>query len=140
MSGRGFTTYAGRALTVLSVLFLLLDAGMKVAGARVSVDATVALGFEEAHVRTLGAILLVATLLYAFPGTSIFGAILITGYLGGAIAVHLQHHSPLASHVLSGVYLGLFVWGGLYLRSAELRSLVPIVRVPTTAPRAVLEH
>ncbi|MDB6091524.1 MAG: hypothetical protein JWN85_4308 [Gammaproteobacteria bacterium] len=133
MSKRDFKTYAGRALTMLSVLFLLMDAGMKVAGARVSVDATVALGFEAAHARVMGTILLVATLLYAFPRTSILGAILITGYLGGAVAVHLQHHNPLASHVLSGVYVGLFVWGGLYLR-----SLVPIVCVPATGPRAVL--
>jgi hypothetical protein len=137
MCRRDLETYAGRALT-MSVLFLLMDAGMKVAGARVSVDATVALGFEAAHARVMGAILLVATLLYAFPRTSIFGAILITGYLGGAVAVHLQHHNPLASHVLFGVYVGLFVWGGLYLRSTELRSLVPIVRVPATGPRAVL--
>jgi hypothetical protein len=134
MSKRAFRAYAGWVLTLLAVLFLLMDATMKVAGARVSVDATVALGFAQAHVRVLGTILLVAVLLYALPRTSVFGAILITGYLGGTVAVHLQHRDPLASHVLFGVYLGLFVWSGLYLRSAELRSLVPIMRVPTTTP------
>lgn len=129
--------YAGWTLTVLVVLFLLMDAGMKVAGARVSVDATVALGFAENHARVLGVILLIATLLYVVPRTSILGAILITAYLGGAVAIHLQHRDPLASHILFGVYSGLFVWGGLYLRSPALRSLVPIVRATPITPPGV---
>jgi DoxX-like family len=121
---------AGIALTVLAALFLLMDAGMKVIGATVSVDATVALGFGVEHVRLLGVILLFATLLYAWPRTSILGAILITGYLGGTVAIHLQHHNPLLSHVFFGVYVGVVVWLGLYLRSPALRSLVPVVRAP----------
>ena len=120
--------YTGWTMTVLAILFLLLDAGMKVAGARASVDATAELGFGADQVRLLGVILLIVTLLYALPATSIFGAILVTAYLGGAIAVHLQHRSPLASHVLFGVYVGLFVWLGAYLRTPALRSLVPILR------------
>ncbi len=120
--------WTGYVLSALAVLFLLMDAGMKVAGARVSVEATAGLGFDPALVTTLGAILLVATLLYAFPRTALLGAILVTGYLGGAIAVQLQHKAPLFSHVLFGVYLGLFVWGGLFLRSPALRGLIPLMR------------
>jgi hypothetical protein len=71
---------------------------------------------------------LVCTLLYAFPRTSVLGAILLTGYLGGAIYVHVRAGSPLFSHTLFGVYLGLLVWAGLYLRDATLRTLIPLRR------------
>ena len=66
------------------------------------------------------------TALYAFPQTSVLGAILLTGYLGGGVATHVRIGSPLFSHVLFGVYLGLFVWGGLWLRDARIRSLIPL--------------
>jgi hypothetical protein len=123
---RGNTTlWLGWGLTVLTALFLLMDAGMKVAGARASIDATLALGFNAETTRILGAILLGGTLLYLYPRTSLLGAILVTGYLGGAIAVQLQHKSPVFSHVLFGLYLGLFLWGGIFLRSPTLRSLLP---------------
>ena len=119
------TLWMGWGLTVLTALFLLMDAGMKVAGARVSIDATVALGFSADTTRVLGAILLACTLLYLYPRTSLLGAVLVTGYLGGAIAVQLQHRNPLFSNVLFGVYVGLFLWGGIFFRSATLRSLIP---------------
>lgn len=120
--------WTGYVLTGISVLFLLMDAGMKLAEARPAVEATAQLGFDPSLVRTLGAVLLVCTLLYAFPATSVLGAVLLTAYLGGAIAIHVQHKSPLFTHVLFGVYLGLFVWGGLFLRMASLRTLLPIAR------------
>lgn len=119
------TLWTGWAFTLLTVLFLLMDAGMKLAGARASIDATGALGFAGETTRILGFILLACTLLYLYPRTSVLGAVLLTGYLGGAIAVHLQHKSPLFSHVLFGFYLGLFLWGGAFLRSPTLRNVFP---------------
>jgi hypothetical protein len=120
--------YVGWALSIFAILFLLMDAGMKVAGANVSVEATTALGFDKSQVRLLGAILLICTLLYAVPQTAPLGALLITAYLGGAIAVNLQHHNPLASHTLFGVYIALFVWGGLFFRMPAVKALLPLVR------------
>lgn len=119
------TLWVGWGLTVLTALFLLMDAGMKVAGARASIDATGALGFDAETTRKLGYILLVCTLLYLYPRTSVLGAVLVTAYLGGAIAVKLQHKSPLFSHVLFGVYVGVFLWGGVFFRSPTLRSVLP---------------
>jgi hypothetical protein len=119
------TLWLGWVLTVLTALFLLMDAGMKVAGARASLDATGALGFDAETTRILGAILLAATLLYLYPRTALLGAVLVTGYLGGAIAAQLQHKSPMFSHVLFGLYVGLFLWGGIFFRSPTLRNLLP---------------
>jgi hypothetical protein len=81
-------------------------------------------------IRTLGTLLLVPTLLYTWPRTALLGAILVTGYLGGAIATHLRIGSPLLTHTLFGVYLALMVWGGLWLRSPRLRALLPLVSTP----------
>ncbi|MFX8573757.1 DoxX family protein, partial [Acinetobacter baumannii] len=74
---------------------------------------------------TLGVLTLAGTLLYAYPRTSVLGAILLTGYLGGAIYVHVRAGSPLFSHTLFGVYLGILLWGGLYLRDERLRLIFP---------------
>jgi hypothetical protein len=74
--------------------------------------------------RGLGVLSLLCTLLYAIPRTSVIGAILLTGLLGGAIATHLRAQSPVFSHLLFGVYIGAMVWGGLYLRNARLRALL----------------
>jgi hypothetical protein len=71
-------------------------------------------------------LLLVCTLLYAAPQTAVLGAILLTGYLGGAVATHVRVGDPLFSHILFGVYVGVFLWLGLYLRDARLRALVPL--------------
>jgi hypothetical protein len=117
--------WIGYGLTGLSTLFLLMDAGMKIVSAKPSIDATVGLGFQEGQVPILGTILLVATALYAFPRTTLLGAILVTGYLGGAIAIKYRQGAPLFSDVLFGVYVGVMVWGGLWLRSTALRQLVP---------------
>ena len=75
--------------------------------------------------RILAVLTLVCTVLYAYPRTSVLGAILLTGYLGGAMATHFRAGSPLFSHLLFGLYLGLMVWGGLYLRDERLRALIP---------------
>ena len=76
----------------------------------------------------LGVTLLICTVLYVIPQTAVFGAVLLTAYLGGAVATHVRIGSPLFSHVLFGVYLGLFVWGGLWLREPRLRALFPLRR------------
>jgi hypothetical protein len=104
---------------------MLLDAGMKLARARVSVEATIGLGYPETMVFGLGALLLISTLLYALPQTSVLGAIVLTGYLGGAVASNLRIGTPLFSNVLFPVYVAVMVWGGLYLREPRLRALVP---------------
>jgi hypothetical protein len=75
--------------------------------------------------RTLGVLTLLCTALYAWPRTAVLGAILLTGYMGGAMATHLRVGSPLFSHLLFGFYLGLMIWGGLWLREPRLRALIP---------------
>jgi DoxX-like family len=84
------------------------------------------LGIPIALDFTIGALLLLCTLLYAVPATSVLGAILLTGYLGGAVMSHLRAGDPLFSHVLPPTYLGIFLWLGLYLRDPRLRVLIPL--------------
>src|SRR5262249_128694 len=121
------SVWVGRVLSALVVLFMLMDAGMKFAYLPIVTETTGALGWpvDEPHIRGLATVLLVSTALYAYPRTAILGAILLTGYLGGAVATHVRIGSPLFSHVLFGVYLGAMAWGGLYLRDARLRALFP---------------
>jgi hypothetical protein len=83
-------------------------------------------GIPADFARPLGIVALVCTALYAVPSTSVFGAILLTGFLGGAIATHLHGADPLMPHVLMALVIGLFVWGGLWLRNPRLRALVPL--------------
>jgi Na+-transporting methylmalonyl-CoA/oxaloacetate decarboxylase gamma subunit len=120
-----FGTGLGWVMSVLAILFLLMDAIMKFVQPPVVISTTRALGWpaDSRTLTLLGAILLVSTLLYALPRTALLGAILLTGYLGGAVATHARIYSPLLSHTLFGVYLGIFVWGGLWLRYPALRSL-----------------
>lgn len=112
----------------LVVLFLVLDGAIKLVPIAPVTETLAALGYptDIALARGLGVLTLACTALYAFPRTSILGAILLTGYLGGAIATHLRVGSPLFSHLLFGVYLGLMVWGGLYLRDPRIRRLIPL--------------
>jgi hypothetical protein len=83
---------------------------------------------DSATIYLLGALLLGSTLLYAVPRTALLGAILLTGYLGGAVATHVRIGSPLFSHILFGVYIGILVWGGLWLRDPRVRALMPLRR------------
>src|SRR3954468_16175212 len=108
--------WTGRLLSALAAFFLLMDAVMKVVRARVSVQGTVELGYPESVVVGIGLVLLVCTLLYIIPRTAVLGAILLTGYLGGAVATQVRLGNPLFTHVLFAVYLGVVVWGGLFLR------------------------
>jgi hypothetical protein len=124
-SGRGRTI--GWVLSGLAIAFLLMDATMKLLALPVVLETSGPLGFPGAAMaRGLGVLLLVCTLLYAAPQTAVLGAILLTGYLGGAVATHVRVGDPLFSYVLFGVYVGVFLWLGLYLRDARLRALVPL--------------
>jgi len=115
--------WAGRILSALPVLFLLLDGVMKVVKPAFVVEATVQLGYPESVIVALGVVLVACTILYLIPRTAVLGAILLTGYLGGAVATHVRVGGPLFS-ILMPVILGAMLWGGLYLRDERVRSLV----------------
>ena len=117
----------GWTFSGLAIAFLLMDAVMKLLALPVVLETQAPLGFAgAATARGLGVLLLACTLLYAVPRTAVLGTILLTGYLGGAVATHLRVGDPLFSHVLFGVYLGALLWLGLYLRDARLRALAPL--------------
>jgi len=122
--------WTGRVLSGLVIVFMLFDGAMKLVPWPIVTETMDKMGYgsSEGLARSLGIITIVCTVLYAVPPTSILGAILLTGYLGGAIASHLRIGSPLFSHTLFGLYLGLMVWGGLWLRDRSLRSLIPFRR------------
>ena len=122
--------WLGRILSGLVILFLLFDGAIKLVPWPVVTETMNRIGYgsSETLARSLGIITIVCTVLYAIPPTSILGAILLTGYLGGAMASHLRIGSPLFSHTLFGLYLGLMVWGGLWFRDRSLRSLIPFRR------------
>lgn len=118
--------WAGIIVSAIPVLFLLMDAVGKLFKPQMVIDGTLELGYQESVIIPLGIILLISTLLYAFPKTSVLGAILLTGYLGGAVATHVRVSNPLFTHQLFPVYLGILIWLGLFLRDTRLRSLIPI--------------
>ena len=117
--------WTGRIMSILSILFFLMDAVMKLLKPTFVVDATVKLGYQEGVIQGLGIALLICTILYAIPGTSVLGAILLTGYLGGAVSSNVRVGNPLISNVLFPVYFALILWGGLYLRDKRLRTVIP---------------
>jgi hypothetical protein len=114
------------AMSGLVILFMLFDSIMKFVKPPEVIEGTLALGYGEEHLVTLGTLGLISTLLYAFPRTSILGAILLTAYFGGAVATHLRLNNPLFSHILFTVYFGILIWGGLWLRNPRLRKLLPV--------------
>jgi hypothetical protein len=120
--------WTGRVLYALAVLFLLFDSVMKVLKLAPAIEGTVQLGYPESAVFGIGVVQLICLALYVIPGTSILGAILLTGYLGGAIATHVRVGNPLFTHVLFPIYVAALVWGALFLRDARLRALVPVRR------------
>lgn len=117
--------WAGRIVTALPALFLLVDAVMKLIKPAPVVEATVKLGYPESVILGLGIVLLASTILYLIPRTSVLGAILLTGYLGGAVATHVRMSEGLFS-VLFPVIFGVLLWGGLWLRDDRLRALIPL--------------
>jgi hypothetical protein len=117
--------WTGYVLSALPVAFLLLDAAMKLVKPKPVVEATVALGYLESVIVGLGIVLGACTIVYLIPRTSILGAILLTGYLGGAVASHLRHGDGWFP-VLFPVAFGMMLWGGLCLRDERLSALLPI--------------
>jgi len=122
------TIWVGRILSALAILFLSFDTIVKVLRLPVAIEGTTQLGYPESTVFVIGVIQLVCLVLYVIPQTSVFGAILFTGYLGGAIATHLRIGSPLFTHILFPIYVAVLIWGGLYAREPRLRAMVPIRR------------
>lgn len=121
-SGRIWT---GRILSWLTGAFLLLDAVMKLFKPAFVVDANLQLGYRESVIIPLGIVLLVSTVLYLIPRTAVLGAILLTGYLGGAIATHVRTGTEVFPIVFASVF-GVLVWGGLYLRDSRVSALIPL--------------
>jgi DoxX-like family len=117
--------WAGRIISALPILFLLMDGVMKLVKPAVVVETTVQLGYRETVIFPLGIVLLVCTVLYAIPRTSVLGAILLTGYLGGAVATHVRVGAG-PFPVLFPIFFGVLIWGGLYLRDEGLRALIPL--------------
>jgi hypothetical protein len=119
------TVWTGRVLSGLAVAFLIFDSVGKLLEAQPVIDATKQLGYPPDIVFSLGVILLSCVLSYLAPRTSLLGAVLLTGYLGGAVATHVRVGNPLFTHVLFPTYLGVLLWGGLVLRDARLRAFLP---------------
>ena len=117
--------WAGWALGGLPSLFLLVDGAMKLVQPEPVVRGTAELGYPVGALVPLGVVLLASTVLYVIPRTAVLGAILLTAYLGGAVATHVRVGGPLFTHTLFPVYFGALLWAGLYLRDARLRALVP---------------
>jgi DoxX-like family len=122
--GRGQTV--GSVLTALVALFLSFDTIVKVMRLGPGVEGTTALGYSTDLVHWIGLIELVCLVLYLVPRTSVLGAVLLTGYLGGAIATHVRVSSPLMTHTLFPLFVAALLWGGLYLREEKLRDLLPL--------------
>jgi hypothetical protein len=125
--------WTGRVLSGLVILFLTVDGAIKLVPIQPVIDSLRELGYPTSvsFARFLGVVTLVGTALYAWPRTSLLGAVLLTGLMGGAIATHLRLDHPLLSHTLFGVWLGLLLWAGLWLRDERLRQALPLSRPAT---------
>jgi hypothetical protein len=117
--------WTGRILSALPILFLLMDGIMKLFKPAIVVETTMKLGYQETVIVPLGIVLLTCTVLYAIPRSSVLGAVLLTGYLGGAVATHVRAGEGLFP-ISFPIILGILIWGGLWLRSYRLRALIPL--------------
>lgn len=117
--------WIGRIVSYLPALFLLIDGVMKLVKPTVVVDATVKLGYAESAIIPIGVVLIICTILYLIPATSVLGAILLTGYLGGAVATHVRAAEGVFPIVFPVIF-GILIWLGLYLRDVRLRALIPL--------------
>jgi hypothetical protein len=115
-------------MQTIQILFLLFDGIVKLAPWRIVTETMDRIGYgaNESLARSLSIVAVVCAGLFTFPPTLIFGAILLTGYVGGAMASHVRIGSPLFSHIMFGFYLGMMVWGGLWSRDGKLRALMPL--------------
>jgi DoxX-like family len=131
-TGTKSTIWIGWIMSGIVVVFLLFDGTTKVMMITPVVDATIGIGYPVDVIQPLGIVCLACAILYAMPRTSILGAILLTGFLGGAVASKVRLEAPLFGQVLFGVYVGILAWGGLYLRDGRLRVLIPLCRGPAS--------
>ena len=121
--------WTGRALTGLFALFMLgASIAPKLTGMPVAAETLTALGWSAEWVLPIGLMELGFLVLYLYPRTSVLGAVMMTGLFGGAMATQVRIDNPLFSHQLFSLYLGLIMWGGLWLRDARLRAVLPILR------------
>ncbi|NBB14381.1 DoxX family protein [Caulobacter sp. SLTY] len=121
--------WTGRVLSGLYVLFMLsASVTPKLMGMPIAEETMKQLGWPPGYVLMIGLIELACVILYVIPRTAIFGGVLTTGLLGGAMATQVRIDNPLFSHILFSLYLGLFMWGGLWLRSPKLRAVFPVLR------------
>jgi len=116
--------WIGRAVSALPILFLLLDAAMKLARLPPVLEASARLGLPERSAASIGLLELACIAVHLAPRTATLGAVLLTGFLGGAVAMHMRIGDPMATHTLFPVYMGALVWVGLYLRDARARALL----------------
>lgn len=120
------SVWAGRVMSGLFALFILgASAAPKLLGMSITDEIMNQLGWPPGYVLPIGILELTLVLLYIYPRTSVLGAVLFMGLLGGAMATQIRAESPLFSHQLFSLYLGLFMWGGLWLRDEKLRALFP---------------
>jgi uncharacterized membrane protein YphA (DoxX/SURF4 family) len=120
--------WAGRIVSVLPALFMLFDGVIHTMKIPAVVEGFAKLGYPISVAVTLGIIEIVCAILYLIPRTSVLGAVLLTGYLGGAIASNVRIQAPLLGYVLFPVYVALFLWGGVWLRDRRVREVLPVVR------------
>ncbi|MBT1706067.1 DoxX family protein [Chryseosolibacter indicus] len=116
--------WTARIMGGLVILFMFADSIFKFIPNEEAIKGTTELGFQLHHLPILGTLGLISVLLYALPRTEILGAILLTGYFGGAIATHVRMDNPLFSHVLFPVYLAILAWGSLWLKNERFRKLI----------------
>ena len=126
VSSGSATRWTGYVMTILPSLFLLLDGVMKLFKPRFVVEATMQLGYQESAILPIGIVLVICTVLYLLPITSVLGAILLTGYLGGAVATHVRAGQG-SFPIIFPVIIGVLIWGGLYFRDHRLRNLIPLL-------------
>jgi DoxX-like family len=117
--------WTGRVISGLAVAFLIFDSVGKLLQVQPVIDGTKQLGYSPDIVFSLGVTLLSCVLAYLVPRTSVLGAVLLTGYLGGAVATHVRVGNPLLTHVLFPTYVAALLWGGLMLRDTRLRAFIP---------------
>jgi hypothetical protein len=127
-SAIGPAVWTGRVMSLVVVAFLLFDGAIKVLEFPVVGETLEGLGYSANLARGLGLLTLAIAILYAVPRTAFLGAVLLTGLLGGAMATHLRVGSPVFTHLLFGLYLGLLAWAGLFLRDPKVRALLPVRR------------
>ena len=118
--------WTGRVISAIAILFLLFDSVAKLMKIAPVKQACQELGYPESLIVPIGALLFICTVIYLIPRTSIFGAVLLTGYLGGAVASQVRVGNPLFSQALFPVYFGALIWVGLYLRDVRLRVFNPL--------------